>query len=379
MTLQAKRKLIILQHRPIATGWVPSFHPIHLTMIYRLLISLLLLAGGSLIGCNSDEVVTPPTPPPVDTSGKVAYVLNGFGELGQQEIYIQNLDGSGKTRVHFGEAPDLVTPGDSELTVRESGIFVVYGVTWNPDGRQLLIDMSQGPDQSRLLVMDESGKNAIAVSPVLGNVSGRAFQSLDGLFISYIFLSTFISNVTPAEIFVADLSQRTRAQTTEDSGLRLGRGDIVGWQGASELFISRTDTFQTASHPYSVGRLQRLDIASGQFTDLIPSTRDQIGPISTDGTFAILKRWQADGRGAIVRRVLSSGEEKVLLPETDLVPVKLFAAEQAVLLSRNETPTETDYNLWQFSYHWLPIQGGSPTRIPGPTWPAGADVYMDAR
>ena len=135
---------------------------------YRIRAALAAAALLPAIACSDDEISGPGTP---DVQTVALVELEGT----RPAFYIQNSDGTGRTRIHFTGAVDEV-PGNSPLVpaLTDANILAIRSVKWSPDGTRIAFVATVAADQAEVVVMKADGTDARIVSVnyayVLGDV-----------------------------------------------------------------------------------------------------------------------------------------------------------------------------------------------------------------
>src|SRR5262245_17719680 len=119
------------------------------TTMYSRLARAVLVAGLFISACENDSTG------PVQPRGTVAQVeFNGT----RPELYLQDMSGSGRQRIHFDGAVDPF-PENSPLVPRfeDAKLRALGPLHWSADGTRLALVGAVAFDQSQVVILDASG------------------------------------------------------------------------------------------------------------------------------------------------------------------------------------------------------------------------------
>ncbi len=314
------------------------------------------VVAAALVGsaaCDLGSATAPDSA--VVAAARVAYVIQ---EGGRPALYVQNADGTGRTRIHFSGAQSL--PGNlGDLLVQDDRILALGPLAWSPDGRKLAVVVTLAYDQSELVVLDADGGNAREASLNSQIIMTAPDWSPDGTKLAY-GMSTQ-PRAMGVQLFVTDLAANAWRQVTT--------GDPVGTPGTDVRWSSDGGTlylWQTLRTPSLdsdwLSRISAVDPASGGTHVLVDSVAGMVQEVSRTSTWALVLRTVSqpsgqDGVRDLVRRPLVG-----LGPELKLVEGNLWWA-RASSDDRGVTVV-ADADASPSASTWSSCTGRSP-RFPG--------------
>ena len=252
----------------------------------------LLVVGG----CGEDT-----TGP--DAGNDAMNVAVALYEADRPVLYIQNTNGTTRTRVHFegavdeieGNVPDLLPVTDAQLKA-------IGPMEWSPDGTRLAVVVTLAHDQSQVVVMDRDGGNMRTASPNTQIILSDVAWSADGRSIAYT-MSTR-PQAQAVDVFTTDLTTNrvTRLTNTADYGRP---GVTLAWSADNAaVFVSRVaGTTGSGSLEEDVSRIDRIAVADGATTTHAADLAGPVQAIGANGAFALTLR-KSGFDGAEVQRRL---------------------------------------------------------------------------
>ncbi len=312
-----------------------------------------LLSGA----CDPGGITDPDTTPAV---ARVAYVSQ---ENGRPALYVQNADGSGRTRIHFNGAQPL--PGNlGDLPVRDDQILALGPLAWSPDGKHLALVVTLAYDQSEVVVVDADGSNAREASLNSQIIMTAPDWSPDGTKLAY-GMSTE-PRAFAVQLFVTDLNANSWRQLT--SGAPVGSpGTDVRWSGdGSTIYLWQTIGTPSAGTDW-LSRISAVDAATGAARVLLDSVAGMVQDVGRNGAWALTLRTVSqpsgqDGVRDLVRLPLFGLGPELKLAEGNLWWARASADDRGATVVADEDPAP-DSN--SFAAWVVPIGGGKATAIPG--------------
>lgn len=224
-------------------------------------------------------------------------------------LYLQNADGSARTRVRLENVHDKIDGNLPAwlLPVTDETVIAMSNPVWSPDGQQLALVVSAAFDQSEVLVMNADGRQ-LRVESVNGqNIMGRVDWSPDSRRIAYV-MST-APRGRQVDLFVTDLVTDKVARLTRDG--RFGAFDQYRWE-PSGTGIWFTQFQEYAEDGWNrIVRVYRAGL-DGAITGVPGTLAGDLQAIARDGRWALSVRYTRDGAQELVRLPIGKGEEQVL-------------------------------------------------------------------
>jgi len=282
--------------------------------------------------CSEDDLTAPNGPVPAT----VAMVeLEGT----RPALYIQNAEGTQRTRIHFTGAIDEV-PGNSPLVppLTDENILALRSVKWSPDGSRVAFVATTAHDQAEVVVMKADGSDARIVSPNYAYVLGDVDWSPDGTRVAYIMATQ--PSVRGLDLFVSDVVGVPRVtRITTSSGYRGLGGTIRFAANGSSVWISQVTGEGGAPLFESVGAIRRVDLASGAISSVLENITGEVQAVSHSGAYAIVMRHKSLTNGVydnqLVRLpIVGTGPEQLLVDGGRLDWAHLTTDDSRVLLLR---------------------------------------------
>lgn len=304
---------------------VNAMRPIHQGMAWRAIILTVLLSATA--ACS-------------DATGPEAAIRRialAARDGAQPALFVQDLDGMARSRIHFDGAADDVVGNLPPflLPVRDASIRAFGPVRWSADGTRLAAVVAVAFDQSQVVIMNADGSDKRTVSPNTQIILSDAAWSPDGSHVAYIMSTAALAGAP--DLFITKIATSDVTRLTEDGDL--GVGVALAWSASGDAVIwsEITDTgpaplFQRLS------TINRIDIETGARSTLAENVPGQVYGLSTDGEFALLVRRVADAgpqflEDVVVRRLVG-GQETVLNDIAEPIDwVSLTGGEESVLIA----------------------------------------------
>ena len=286
--------------------------------------------------CSDDEELTGPDAPEPATVALVE--LEGTTPA----LYIQNAQGTQRTRIHFTGAVDEVT-GNSPLVppLTDENILSLRSVKWSPDGTRIAFVATTAFDQSEVVVMKADGTDARIVSPNYAYVLGDVDWSPDGTRVAYIMATQ--PGARGLELFVSDVVGAPRVtKITTSSGYKGLGGTIRFAANGTSVWISQITGEGGAPLFESVGAIRRVDLATGAISSVLENIVGEVQAVAHSGAYALVLRHKGLTNGVydnqLVRVAIGgTGTEQVLVNGGPLHYARLTTNDNRVLLLRAGT------------------------------------------
>lgn len=315
-------------------------------------------AAALAAACHSDGVTDPTTQPPA--AERVAFVVQ---EGGHPALYVQNGDGSGRTRIHFTGAQEM--PGNPDVLppVRDEYIVALGPLAWSPDGQKLAVVVTLAYDQSEVVVMNADGSDARVASFNTQIILTAPDWSADGTKLAY-GMST-LPRAEGVQLFVTDLAANSWRQVTSGPAVGSAGTDVRWGSDGATLYLWRTIA-QTPEHQW-VSRISSVDAATGVARVLADSVAGMVQDVARSGAWTLVLRVISQPSGQdwvreLVRRPLAGDGPELRLVTGNFWWARATADDRGATVVVDEDPSSgTD----SFAAWALPIDGGKSTAIPG--------------
>jgi dipeptidyl aminopeptidase/acylaminoacyl peptidase len=245
----------------------------------------------------------------------------------REVLYLQNADGSDRTRVYFRNVQDHVA-GNYSVPVTDETIRAIRRAKWSPDGQSLAVIVVPAAGVAEVVLVNADGHDLRTVSPNSQYLYGAVEWSPDSRRIAYA-MSTGPFALSP-DLFVTDLGpdQVTRVTT---SGM-VGGFDTFRFDPTGQRihFTERLGYAEDGAN--GIFRLGLADLTSG----VVVRTDTILGEpqgIARGGSSALLLRWNAERVRELVRIALPSRAETVLATGDMLNAVLLEGDAEALVVS----------------------------------------------
>lgn len=275
----------------------------------------------ALIGCT-DPMGSDPGSAARDRFATVEW--NGS----QPMLFLQNADGSGRTRVSFDSVTDNI-PGNIGPGVSDSTLLTIKRVRWSPDGRYLAVVATPAHEADQVVLVSAEGRALRTVSPNTQVIWSDIEWSPDSHRIAYLMATHMLGGLP--DLFITDL--------TDDRIIRVTTSGLQP-PGYTAFRFSRTGTrLYFMKHlgwaPDSVNYLSQsgyVELANGSIVEGVEIVGEPQG-ISQEGNLLFGIRWSKalPGQRELFVRSLPSGATKVLV-SGDLGHAILLDGEREVLL-----------------------------------------------
>ena len=290
--------------------------------------------------CADDADVTSPT-----TAGakNVAFIeLEGA----RPAFYVQNADGTQRTRIHFSGAVDEV-PGNwpQVPALTDENILTLRSAKWSPDGSRIAFVATVAADQAEVVVMKADGTEARIVSPNYAYVVGDVDWSPDGRRVAYTMATQ--PGVRGIEVFVSDVVGAARVtQITHNSGYRGLGGTLRFADNGTSLWISQVTGEGGGPVFESIGAVRRVDVATGEITSVRENIIGEVQAVAHSGAYALVLRHKTLTNGVYDNQLVrvpigAAGAEQVLIDGGRLDYARLTTDDSRVLLLRAATAFST--------------------------------------
>ncbi len=272
------------------------------------------LAAAALGAC-ADEVKTPVhagAARTADASAPAPRVAVVQHLDGRPVLFFQDVDGTDRRRVRFTHVRDLVEGNNDLVRLSDATIGGLGPMRWSPDGSRLAVVVSVGFDNSFVVVVDATGRNARVVSNNWQTIQSNLDWSPDGRHVVYA-MSTVGSDLV--DVFASDVETGawTRLTTGEDLRLPSVRFSADG----TRVLYSRHAGFASDGTGNPAYALRSVAVAGGEPATVAEGLVGDVDGISRTGTWALLNRLVAADGGvtrALVRRDVATGRESVVVP-----------------------------------------------------------------
>ena len=252
-------------------------------------------------------------------------------------LYIQNVDGSGRFRVHFENVRDKIAGnyGPDMLPVGDRNIIAMGPAKWSPDGQQLAVVVSVAFDQSEIIVMNANGLNMRTVSPNSQWITGDIDWAPDSRAIAYAMSTDFIG--FRADLFMTDLVKDEVQRVTV--GQNLNALNEYRWDATGRrLWFTKFDGM-TEDDMNRVSHLAYADVGQAPVhTDRV-IVGDPQG-IARDGSWALVMRYPKGSsdwsRREFVRVSLAGDGDQTVLATGDLLYAELMNGDREAMLAVND-------------------------------------------
>jgi len=248
-------------------------------------------------------------------------------ENAQQVLYLQNADGSDRTRVYFRNVQDHVA-GNYTLPVTDQTILAMRRARWSPDGQSLAVIVVPAAGVAEVVLVSADGRTLRTVSPNSQYLFGDVEWSPDSRRIAYA-MSTGPFALSP-DLFVTDLGSDRVSRVTK-SGMVSGF-DTFRFDATGQLIYFTERLGYAEDGVNGLFRFALADLTSYAILrkDTIPGEPQGI---ARDGLSVLLLRWNAEGVRELVRTDRLSRRETVLATGDMLNAVLLDGDAEALVVS----------------------------------------------
>lgn len=245
-------------------------------------------------------------------------------------LYIQNVDGSDRVRVHFDHVSDHVTGNYSprQLPVTDESLVRITRAKWSPDGRFLAVVVAPASDALQIVLVSADGRAMRTVSPNSQYMWGDIDWSPDSRRIAYI-MAKGPYGLAP-DIFMTDLGRDEVTEVT--NGARLSGYDAIRFDqtGSHILFTEHLGWARDGVNVLS--QLASVDLATGEVVRGDTIVGEPQG-LARDGSWALFIRTQTTAPYQRELVKLPAGGKATLLATGDLGGAALAENEQEAVLS----------------------------------------------
>jgi hypothetical protein len=266
----------------------------------RLIAAVTLTAG--LAACE-DSITNPGSTAPT----RVAVSTR---EGGAALLYVQDVGGVNRTRIHFANVTDAIRGNPADVVVSDAAVHSLGTPVWDPAGGRIAVT-AEVSNHALILVVRADGTGGEVASSDTMLIGSDPQWSPDGRKIAYT-MST-LSDLDVHDIYVTDLA--THAVTRVTTGARAVAASI-GWSpdGASIIY-SRT-TGSTREDPDNfISELVKVDVSSAASHTLATGVIGQITGIAKSGDRMLVSRGVPTSGGSARQLVelTIEGREQVLV------------------------------------------------------------------
>jgi Tol biopolymer transport system component len=264
-------------------------------------------------------------------------------EGGTPRLYIQSLDGSHRTQVHFSHVSDHVIGNYSprQLPVTDETIRAIPRVKWSPDGRFLAAVVAPSTEALQIVLVSADGRALRTVSPNSQYLWGDIDWSPDGRRLAYI-LATGPFGRAP-ELFVSELGADRVTRVT--TGSKLSGYDVVRFAPSGQQILITERLGFAEDGVNGLARLSTVDLATGTIAPGDTVIGEPQG-LPRDGSWSLFIRWSAavPGGRELFRRA-ADGSETVLASGELRQAVTLENDAEAILVSTPPKAGSDSYEL----------------------------------
>lgn len=227
-------------------------------------------------------------------------------------LYLQDADGSRRTRVVVGNVHDKIDgnwPAEF-LPVNDNTVIAMSNPVWSPDGQQLAVVVSVAYDQSQVIVMNADGRQLRTESINGQSIMGRVDWSPDSRRIAWV-MSTQARG-QGVDLFVTDLVTETVQRLTTDGRFRAT--DQYRWDESGRgIWFTNFERWSDDGW----NRIARVYHATltGQVTGVPVKLEGDLMTIARDGRWALSVRYDREGAQSLVRLPMHDGGETTVLAE----------------------------------------------------------------
>ncbi|HEX6535267.1 MAG TPA: hypothetical protein VF041_11750 [Gemmatimonadaceae bacterium] len=267
------------------------------------------------------------------TVGRVALVAR---DGTRPALYVQNADGSGRIRIHFGDLKDDVEGNytQAQLPVDDDHIVAIRNPRWSPDGTQLAVVVSAAYDQSEVIVVNADGTNGRVMSNNAQYIISAPHWSPDGSLLTY-------TMSTRPFVLGLDLFE-TRLATSTVRRITTGFGDptFVVWSADGHSLVVGKGTGSTYDPVFNfVSMVGLVDPASGAVQPVRTGIIGQVYGLARSAAWAlVLRNGESDGSASVsdvVRQPVVGYAPTVRIASgTNIVSARLLGTERHALIER---------------------------------------------
>lgn len=247
-------------------------------------------------------------------------------------LYLQDVDGANRVRVHFDHVSDHVTGNYSprQLPVTDASIVRISRVKWSPDGRYLAVMVQPASDAMQVVLVASDGLALRTVSPNSQYLWGDVDWSPDGRRIAYM-MATGPYGSRP-DIFVTQLGPDNVTRVT--TGARLSGYDALRFDATGTQIFFTEHLGWAEDGVNSLSRIAVVDLATGTVARGDTVVGEPQG-FARDGSWALFIR-TASTRPYVrelFRLPENGGKETVLASGPDLGSAAVAEGDREAVLS----------------------------------------------
>lgn len=294
---------------------------------------LALSSALALVACsdrtNPAAPVLPGAASPIEAvaSPKTDRLATIEQENAKEVLYLQNADGSNRTRVYFKNVRDHVA-GNYDVPVTDETILAMRRVRWSPDGQSLAVIVVPAPGVAEVVLVSADGRSLRTVSPNSQYLFGDVEWSPDSRRIAYA-MSTGPFALMP-DLFVTDLGSNRVSRVTK-SGM-VGGFDTFRFDATGQVIYFTERLGYAEDGVNGLFRFALADLTSYAVLRKETILGEPQG-IARDGLSVLLLRWNAESVRELVRTDRTSRREMVVGTGDMLNAVLLDGDTEALVVS----------------------------------------------
>ena len=244
----------------------------------------------------------------------------------RQVLYLQNGDGTSRTRVYLQNVQDHIV-GNQPLPITDETILAMRRARWSPDGQSLAVIVVPAPGTAQVVLVSADGRALRTVSPNSQYLYGDVEWSPDSRRIAYA-MSTGPFALSP-DLFVTDLGP-DRVTRVTTSG-KVGPFDTFRFDPTGQR-INYTERLGFADDGTNgLFHLASAELATGTIAVRKDTLLGEPQGIARDGSWLLLLRWNAEQTRELVR-VAVPPQRDLVLATGDILNAVLLDDDRAALV-----------------------------------------------
>jgi dipeptidyl aminopeptidase/acylaminoacyl peptidase len=253
-------------------------------------------------------------------------------------LYVQNADGTNRTRVSFRNVQDHVV-GNQSLPVTDETILAMRRAKWSPDGQSLAVIVVPAAGTAQVVLVSADGRTLRTVSPNSQYLYGDVEWSTDSHRIAYA-MSTGPFALSP-DLFVTDLGPDHVTRVTTSG--KVGPFDTFRFDPTGQR-INYTERLGFADDGTNgLFRLASADLSTGTIAVRKDTLLGEPQGIARDGSWLLLLRWNAEQTRELVR-VAVPPQRDIVLTTGDMVNAVLLDGDAEALVISPDLNDRTGIN-----------------------------------